>query len=371
MLTILLLVGFDLGLTRVILPCYFNDSTGKVQILLGKVERGPVIRRLPADDINTLTLWKKELAGGNGFKVVFLGDSVIHGGGVPSENQTIPSYFAHHLRLLTPGRDINVFCFSLPGCTLEDTLNILRFIGEEKPDLVIYDQNIGWFGSDKVMEHPRLAELSESAYQDTPTKKSTSGSDWKSGFEHRLSKFATDHWALYRQRILLNYLWFGAPLKEKLTLEVELAEPGSENSLTQPEEIFKPWYEKDFSVLKKTKGKLAYCTLDGSNQHWLSYNQLVEMLEKQGTKAAFFMIPRNKTLYDQYNLLDEKVLEDKQNQLALVARKSGIKVFDYTYSVDDRYFVDSVHLTAEGNQIVAKMLAWDLLKSGTIKVGEQ
>ncbi len=95
------------------------------------------------------------------------------------------------------------------------------------------------------------------------------------------------------------------------------------------------------------------------------------MLEKQGTKAAFFMIPRNKTLYDQYNLLDEKVLEDKQNQLALVARKSGIKVFDYTYSVDDRYFVDSVHLTAEGNQIVAKMLAWDLLKSGTIKVGEQ
>lgn len=368
-LTILLLVGFDLSLTRLILPYYLDADTGKAQVSAGSVERGPVIRRLPADDINTLTLWKQELAGNDGFKVVFLGDSIIHGGGVPDEDQTIPSYFAHHLKSLIPDQDINVYCFSLPGCTPTDTVNILQFMVEAEPDLVIYDVNIGWFGSGKVMEHPRLAELSQTVAKEAQP---TAESARKIDLERWVSDFATDHWALYRHRILLNYLWFGEPLKERLALKAEPpAGQESENRLTSPEEIFKPWYEKDFSALKKARGTLGYCTLNDSNQHWVSYNQLVKILEKNQVKAAFFMIPRNKTLYDRYNLLDDKVLEDKQNRLASAARQHGVKVFDYTYSVNDRYFVDSVHLTDKGNQTVAKLLTWDLIKSRAIKVGEQ
>ena len=363
-LTVLLLVGFDLALTRLLIPRYMNAGTAMVEAP-ADMARGPLIRRLPADDNDTLTLWKQELAGDDGFKVVFLGDSVVHGGGVPREDQTIPSYVAHYLQSLMPERDLAVHCFSLPGCTPADTFNILQFIVDTQPDLVIYDVNIGWFGSEKVMEHPRLAELSGPADHQAPQ---TAGSTKEIGLEQQLKVLVADHWALYRYRILLNYLWFGEPLKEKLVLKVEQEE--AENRLTSLEEVFKPWYEKDFSGLKETKGKLGYCVLNDSNQHWVSYRKLIEVLEEHRIKSTFFMVPRNKTLYNKYDLLDETVLAEQQDKLASAARQSGITVFDYTYGVADRYFTDSVHLTAEGNQLLARTLTWDLVQSGLIRVGD-
>lgn len=363
-LTVLLLAGFDLALTRLIIPWYMNAETAKVQVS-ADVTRGQLIRRLPADDHNTLALWKQELAGADGFKVVFLGDSVVHGGGVPYEDQTIPSYVAHHLQSLMPERELSVHCFSLPGCTPADTLNILQYIVDTRPDLVIYDVNIGWFGSEKVMEHPRLAELSPANdSQAAPT----ADSKETPSFEQRLKNLVAEHWALYRYRILLNYLWFGEPLREKLALKVR--EEEAADRLTSPEELYKPWYEKDFSILKETKGKLGACVLDDSNRHWLSYLELIEVLEEHQIKAAFFMVPRNRTLYKMYDLLDEKLLAEQQEKLASAARQSGIAVFDYTYAITDRCFTDSVHLTAEGNQLLARDLAWDLVQSGLIRVGD-
>lgn len=363
-LTVLLLVAFDLALTRLIIPRYMNAETAGFEVS-ADVARGPLIRRLPADDHNTLALWKQELAGDNGFKVVFLGDSVVHGGGVPDEDQTIPSYTAHYLRSLMPERDLAVHCFSLPGCTPADTLNILMYIVDTRPDLVIYDVNIGWFGTKKVMEHPRLAELSPANDAQTAP---TADSREEPGLEQRLQNLVAEHWTLYRYRILLNYLWFGEPLKEKLALKV--GEEEAADRLTSPEELYKPWYEKDFSILKETKGKLGDCILDESNQHWLSYLELVESLEEHQIKAAFFMVPRNRTLYKMYDLLDEKLLAEQQEKLASAARQSGIVVFDYTYAIDDRSFTDSVHLTAEGNRLLARYLAWDLVRSGLIRVGD-
>jgi lysophospholipase L1-like esterase len=363
-LTVLFLVAFDLALTHVIIPYYMNADSDKVNASGGDVERGPRIRRLPADDLDTLALWKQELADDEGFKVVFLGDSIIHGGGVPGDDQTIPSYLAYHLGSLQPDQELAVHTFSLPGCTPADTLNILQFIIDTRPDLVIYDVNVGWFGSDKVMEHPRLAELDKPA---PVNDQKTTDSSQKAGLEERLKGLVNDHWALYRYRILLNYLWFGEPLKEKLALKIGGAE--AEDLLTSPEEVFKPWYEKDFSILREQEGKLGFFALDESNQHWMSYRRLVQVLEENRIKAAFFMIPRNRTLYKKYNLLDESVLAAKQEQLAAAARESGIKVYDYTYAVSDRCFTDTVHLTAEGNQAVARALTWDLVQSGLIEVG--
>ncbi len=215
------------------------------------------------------------------------------------------------------------------------------------------------------MEHPRLAELSPvNDSQAAPT------ADYKEtpSFEQRLKNMVAEHWALYRYRILLNYLWFGEPLREKLAPKVR--EEEAADRLTSPEELYKPWYEKDFSILKETKGKLGACVLDDSNRHWLSYLELIEVLEAHQIKAAFFMVPRNRTLYKMYDLLDEELLAEQQEKLASAARQSGIAVFDYTYAITDRCFTDSVHLTAEGNRLLARDLAWDLVQSGLIIVGD-
>jgi len=371
LLTVVLLAVFDWSLERLILPYYFNAPAGKQQLAVENTERGPLIRRLPADDADTLTLWKQQLAGDQSFSVVFLGDSIVHGGGVPGEDQTIPSYLAYHLNSLRRDEPFQVYSFSLPGCTPTDTLKILRFIVDTRPDLVIYDVNVGWFGSPRVMEHPRLAQLGRSSRSGPSPGKPAEKKKPTQYIEGMIKDFATRHWALYRHRILLNYLWFGKPIKEKLALQVTQAEEvPPEERLTSPEEKFKPWYEKDFSALKQAKGKLGSCDLNDANQHLRSYREIISTLEENGIRAAFFMIPRNKTMYVRYNLLDEELLQAKQDQLANEARQRGIEVFDYTYAVDNRYFTDSVHMTAEGNQAVAKYLTWDLVKSGLIQMGE-
>lgn len=361
--TLMLLIGFDLFLQYYLLPLYLNPDYQKTVVSY----KAPAVRRLPADDPGTLALWKQQLVGARGYKIVFLGDSVVHGGGVPREEQTIPAYLARELKILLPHRDIQVFNFSLPGCTPADTYHIFNYIRDANPDLVIYDANIGWFGSAKIMEHPRLQELGQKASvpaadHDKNAQTMTGPSDW----EEALSQFASDHWVLYRHRIFLNYVWFGGPLKEKLKIgEKEESQP--ETKLTEEKEKYKPWYQKNFDVLRKTRGKLGYVSLTPYNQHWVMYNRLMSLMGQEKSTCVVFIVPRNTTLYKKYDLWDEPVLREKQAQLTGAARKKGIAVFDYTFSVPDHYFTDSVHLTADGNRILAERLAADMVRSGIIK----
>ena len=367
-LTLALLVIFDAALKGVILPHYLDPrggqgASGTAQIAI------PAIRRLPADETNTLALWKKQLADYQGYKVVFLGDSVVYGGGVPHEKNTIPSYLSRQLKLLLPAKEFQVFNFSLPGCTPADTFHILNFIIDAKPDLIIYDGNIGWFGSSKEMEHPRLAGLSSrqtgTGLAAAPTRDKPAA---KFDPEKLLTEKLTGSWALYRNRVLLNYLWFGGPLRDKLRIATQpKAANDAVGQLTDDKEIYKPWYQKNFDVLKQTRGKLGSVILNQSNPHWLAYNQLVTKLESERIDSVIFMVPRNKTLYQKYGLLDEKLLEGVQSQLGGTAKDHRVRVFDYTFTVADRDFVDTVHLTAEGNERIAEHLAWDMVNSGVIK----
>jgi lysophospholipase L1-like esterase len=365
LLTLLMLILFDVALQKVMIPYYLNPGSGS-GLSGGDGITVPAIPRLPADDFDTLSLWKNQMTRDDGFKVVFLGDSVVHGGGVPEEKETIPAYFSRQLSILLPDKQVKVYNFSLPGCTPADTYNILRFIADTRPDLVIYDDNIGWFGSSKIMEHPRLADL---AQQTQPTAKAARKQEKKTDvLEDALTGWMTDHWALYRNRIFLNYVWFGKPLKEKL--KIETAPQGADSDtaqLTNDKEIYRPWYLKNFDVLKKTKGKLGYCSLDQSNQHWVMYNRLLDELDREKIKTVIFMVPRNRPLYIMYNLLDEPVLQKQQARLADAARGHGVAVFDYTFAIDDREFVDSVHLTAQGNRELAERLARDLVKEKVVK----
>ncbi|MGE5418295.1 MAG: hypothetical protein ACM3UZ_16275 [Acidobacteriota bacterium] len=362
-MTIILLVAFDVALRLWILPHYLDPGVRSTGSGTASMEV-PAIKRLPADDLNTLTLWKNEMQSQSGFKVVFLGDSVVHGGGVADEKSTIPAYFARELKVLMPGKDIKVYNFSLPGCTPKDTYNIYRFVADAKPDLIIYDTNIGWFGSKNIMEHPRLVELSKapvaSPAQDKIKKK-------EFDLEATIADFANNYWSLYRNRIFLNYVWFSKPLREQLVINTTPEEKKQADQLTDKKELYKPWYEKNFDVLKKTKGKLGYVGLNDYNQHWVMYKKLMDEIKQDKINTAIFMVPRNVTLYRKYNLIDDKVLKERQTNLADVAATAGVPAFDYTYVVEDKYFTDSVHLTADGNRIIAERLAWDIVNKKVIK----
>ncbi len=363
-LMLLLLFLLDVALAQVILPHYLQADEAAI---IG-TDSMPAIKRLPVEDNETLGLWKDHLAGYNGYKIVFLGDSIMYGSGVPDDTETIPSYFAYYLQLLVPQKNAQVYSFSLQGCKPADTLHILNFIIDAQPDLVIYDVNIGWFGSKTEMDHPKLADLSGSYQlsrgQSTDDRKASGSVE----LENRVSRMVTDHWNLYRYRIFLNYLLFGGPLKEQLGLIIDSPEQKNDAILpSNQEDSFKPWYDKDFSYLAKSEGKLGYCKLDRSNPHWNNYLQIIRTLDKNRIKSVFFTVPRNQVLYRKYDLLDEKVLNEKQDQLLSVARQHEIATFDYTWAVKDRFFVDTVHLSKQGNQAVGQMLVWDIIQADIFK----
>ncbi|MCR4400564.1 MAG: hypothetical protein NUV35_06815 [Syntrophomonadaceae bacterium] len=365
LLTLLLLAGLDVVLEHLLMPAYFAAQRQAVTGDLGGFTTGLPVRRLPADDANTLALWKQQLLQAQGFTVVFLGDSVVFGGGVADERDSIPAYFAAQARTLLPALEVEVFNFSLPGCTPADAERILAYLADTRPHLVIYDANLGWFGQQRVEEHPRLAELVPAAGEGG--QESTGQGETVERVEDWLSQAVSQHWSLYRNRILLNYLWFGKPLKERLQLRVEVAQPEEPRAPLGEEELYRPWYEKNFDALRQTKGKLGRVRLDDGNPHWAAYRRLVQRLGAMEGRAAVFMVPRNQVLYERYDLLDAPALQERQADLAREARAQGVAVYDFTYAVPDRYFTDTVHLTAAGNREIARRLLWELVADGIMR----
>ena len=57
----------------------------------------PEGQRLPAYDQDTVELWIDQIKKADGYKVVLLGDSVIHGDAVASSFETLPAHVAREL----------------------------------------------------------------------------------------------------------------------------------------------------------------------------------------------------------------------------------------------------------------------------------
>lgn len=363
LITLGLLIALDFGLESFFLPRYLNPNQNSAGTAVNGISV-PIIRRLPADDRETMALWKQTYRKDRGYKVVFLGDSVVFGGGVSAENQTIPAYFSRHISLLAPDKKIFVYNFSLPGCTPTDTYHILRNIRDLNPDLVIYDLNLGWFGSARVMEHSRLAGL-----QATHSAATAAGQHRlnKAEPEEVLTELATANWSLYRNRILLNYLLFNQPLKEKAR-QILNPQPAAVNMnpvMNASNDLYKPWYEKNMDAVMARSYPLGRVDLSPANPHRTGYNLLLTELSRYN--AVLFIVPRNKALYQKYGLLDERVLGEKQALLAGEAQAKRIPVFDYTYQISSHYFTDTVHLNDRGNQIIAEKLAWDISRTGHLR----
>ncbi|MGE5398122.1 MAG: hypothetical protein ACM3MK_11405 [Chitinophagales bacterium] len=350
-LVLLLLVVFDL-LLRVLIPEYINQD----------------VRRLPADNNNIIGLWKDELARCNDYKVVFIGDSVVFGGGVREESQTLPSYFSQYLKTNYPDKNIKVFNFSQAGCTPADTYQILRYISDARPDLVIYDGNLGWFDKPRIMEHPYLIQLNPASM--TPRFQRILGMQPPSqGMESTVTRYISNFWMLYRARVFLDYWWLGQPPKEKMKLVVQYGTPkyllrGANEWTPEKTELYKNWTQKDLDSLRGKKVKLGYFKVSSQNPQWMMYEELMLLAEKDNIPMVMFFPPRNRVLMTKYNLLDEPGFNHTQQQMAQLAEKHGVTVLDYTWDIDSKNFVDSLHLDARGNRDLARLLSTDLASRG-------
>lgn len=88
---------------------------GMLALIISHKFAHPEGQRLPAYDQDTVELWIDQIKKADGYKIILLGDSVIHGDAVESSFETLPAYVARELRESMPGRDARVFNLGLAG----------------------------------------------------------------------------------------------------------------------------------------------------------------------------------------------------------------------------------------------------------------
>jgi len=88
---------------------------GMLALIISHKFAHPEGQRLPAYDQDTVELWIDQIKKADGYKIVLLGDSVIHGDAVESSFETLSAYVARELRESMPGRDARVFNLGLAG----------------------------------------------------------------------------------------------------------------------------------------------------------------------------------------------------------------------------------------------------------------
>lgn len=329
----------------------------------------PELQRLPAYDEVTVKLWIDQIKRCKGFKVVVLGDSVVHGDAVKNTSDTLPAHISKELRELLPDKNISVFNMGVAGASPTEIYFLINALEGAGVNLFIYNINLGWFSRQKPIEHLSLLELKGSltneelrSLGEIPVRKRDNP------VERWLSRQVLSNWSLYHNRILLNYWLFGKPLREKLEdskRDLRMLLPFAES----PEkiEMRTSWKEKNWhGKLDPANGRVGSLSINSGNKQWLFYQMLIGYIKSRDIKVVFFITPRNHELLRLYDMINTTDYTNNLSIIANAARSDGIPVLDYDNAIICNYFTDTVHLLPEGNMILASKIAHDLIEKDYI-----
>ncbi|MCL4442284.1 MAG: hypothetical protein M1609_17335 [Firmicutes bacterium] len=353
--------------TLIVVLILLTLADGVVRFHWFGLYRAPGRVRLVNEELATLQTMRNEIIAAKGFKILFLGDSAAYGSAVKDSSQTIPAYLEQELSSRWPGRQIKVFNFSFKGFGMSENYFLLNAMADTDLDLVIYNVSTGWFNREKTFEHPNVALLSDRYFGNSQISK-TGTLPHRSTRETVIGKVnqaVGRVWRLYQNRSAITTLLLGKSIRAKLTeWQLAITDPGELQKQRKEEgELYRPWYEKDWSVkLGKAGYKFGWVNLNSGNPQVIFYNLMLDLLAEKKLNAFFYTSPQNFTLLDRYTMLDRKAWAVSCTRLRSITSRKGVYLADYTTLVDDRYFSDTVHLNALGNQQVARQLARDISK---------
>lgn len=272
--------------------------------LLPAATAATVVPRLTTDDPVKIRAIKNQIMRDKGYTIVFIGDSLLYSSASPKDAETIPSQFLINLQKSVPNKNIHVYDLSLPGASSVNCYQIVKCIAPAKPDLIIMDINLGWFGNNKN-SHPALNNLN-------------------------------------------------AVVPDKTLKPVKVPK--------FPDYLYKRWSMKDFSSMDMVNTKLGAYKSDSDNVQWVAFQNAMKTIKDSGVKGIMFFPPRNKKLYYKYNLVDEMLLSKKVTEIMALTKANDIAVFDYTWRVHEIYFSDAMHMLPGGNKWLGKSLAGNVYK---------
>lgn len=305
-----------------------------------------------------------------GYKVVFIGDSVVAGATVKNRGNTIPANFERLAAEAFPGEDIKVYNLGMPGNRYSDIYFTFKKLCESKAfDLIITNVNYAFF-SDEMLNDKSIAR--PDLYRDVMEKESVHklGLDY-SFIEDGIRNDLINKWNIYGLREEMSFFLFGRNPREILT-GIRPAKKDKENNndplfLQQfdgkddpktnwrqnapfPEEQVEHWVQV-FNIGK----------LDDQNRGYWFLEKFAEDVQKDKINAAAFFTPINAGMVEEFNLMKYgQNFDSNMETMRNVLDKSLMPVFDYTNSIDTEKFHDLFHMGVVGNKDLAKLLFNDL-----------
>jgi len=354
LLTISLLLILDLGL----------------RLYWANLYQQPGSVRLVNSEIESLQTMINEIKKAEGYKIVFLGDSQTYGSAVKDSSNTIPAYLERDLAKLFPDKQIKIFNLAFKGYGISENYFILNSLINDgvDVDLIIYNISTSWFNRNEILEHQNVVELSDyhleaAKLDDLKIKYDRS---FREKFSAQVNLQVGNVWSLYQNRSAITGILLGKSFREKLTdWELKLINP-KEALKRQKEEkdLYQPWFSKDWdSKIGKTNYTFGTVNTNNSNPQIIFYKMILNLLSDHEMNAIFYNSPQNTKMIDKYYGIDQEAWNKSLKNLKAITKNNYITYLDYTNSVPDSYFSDTVHLNSRGNELLAKQLEKDIIKN--------
>lgn len=311
----------------------------------------------------------------NGYRIVFIGDSVVEGAMVKDNSNTIPAYYKNIAEKMFSGSNIKVYNLAVPGNRPSDIYFTLKKIYEDNAaDLVIMNVNYAFY-SDEMLKKVPIARPDLFEEEMEPDTAKVLGLKY-SGLEHYSQSIAR-YWNVYGMREELSYYLLGKNPREKLfevtqnLTENILGGSGQNPAAQEMTNLDKPWWtSKPFPEDKITHWVEVFNVgeLNDQNKGYWFLKKMISDTKKSKIKMVAFLTPMNFKMIQEYNLMRygskfQSNMERIQNQF----ENNGLPVFDYTKAIDSDKFNDLFHMTSLGNNELAGILmndTKDIVKKG-------
>ncbi|HZK70035.1 MAG TPA: SGNH/GDSL hydrolase family protein, partial [Clostridia bacterium] len=150
----------------------------------------------------------------SGYKVVFIGDSVVEGATVKDNANTIPAYFKELTNHAFPGKNVLVYNLAIPGNRSSDIYYTYRKIyNTHAADLIIMNLNYAFY-SDEMLKEALIAR--SELYKKEIMSDEAKVLGLKYAYLESDALKLVEQWHLYGMREELSYNIFGANPRQKL-----------------------------------------------------------------------------------------------------------------------------------------------------------
>jgi lysophospholipase L1-like esterase len=316
----------------------------------------------PTEINSPATLYAKvdALRNSKGVRIAVLGDSIVYGRSLQEHGieawrkNNLTAALSNELLTNLPNRRIEVMNFGMNGITPSELEVILPWVMSAKPDVILIDLTLRSFSRD--FNDP---EVSPRAWLKTMAIDPQSGSLSLSGnafaYESSISAFMIQNYFLYRVREIFQFRLFEASTKDFL---VDMRNKINSFFRGIPDV---PRFPDRLMLQLKAQQRYAQVDLEEDNVQWNAYQRLLVGIKNAKQKTLIFYATENPVVRD--SLIEEVSYQSMINKIEQVTQTGGQALFiGPVADLDPENFLDHVHLTPSGYQVLAKRLAVEVLK---------